>query len=148
DPASIPLVTVALARSSNPGKLPVHRIRLRGTVQGSIFRDGTGELPLEAEFGLKDVPDGEQDVVGFLEQQTAGLQLSDPLIVRPVEAGAAARDSLRVITSVKEIKSLSPEQAALGYPVRLQAVVTFHDPSWKFLTVEDGTGGIYVAGHT
>jgi signal transduction histidine kinase/ActR/RegA family two-component response regulator len=148
EPASIPLVTVAIARSWSSGELPAHRVRLRGLVRGSVFRDGTGELPLLAEFGLTDIPAGEQDVLGFVEHRQGALQLSDPLIVRAVASGTAARDALRMITSVKEIKSLSPEQAALGYPVRLRAIVTFHDPSWKFLTVHDGTGGIYVAGHT
>ena len=148
EPASIPLVTVAAARSWGPGNLPVHRIRLRGVVRASVLQDGTGALPLSADFRQQDVPAGEQDVLGFLEQQEETLQLGDPVIVHPVEHGGVGRGALREIKSIKEIKSMPPEQAALGYPVRLRAVVTIHDPSWKFLAVDDGTGGIYVAGHT
>jgi hypothetical protein len=57
-----------------------------------------------------------------------------------VETPAAAK--LPLLTSVRQIRELTPEQAALGYPLRLRAVVTYFDP-YEML-VQDPTGGIYV----
>lgn len=48
------------------------------------------------------------------------------------------------LTSIQEIRNLTPEQAALGYPVTVQAVVTFAKPSYATLFIHDGTGGIFV----
>ena len=53
---------------------------------------------------------------------------------------------LPVITNVEQIRQLTPDQAALGYPVRLRAVVTYYGGKGWELFVQDSTGGIYVDG--
>jgi two-component system, sensor histidine kinase and response regulator len=49
-----------------------------------------------------------------------------------------------VLTRVEQIRKLSPEQAALGYRVRLRGVVTYCDLPRGDLFLQDSTGGIYV----
>jgi hypothetical protein len=56
---------------------------------------------------------------------------------------AAAAATLPVLTRVSEIRKLTPEQAKLGYPVRLRAVVTYYDFPHGDFFVEDDTGGIF-----
>jgi hypothetical protein len=51
---------------------------------------------------------------------------------------------LPVLTKIGQIRSLSPTRARLGYPVRIEGVVTAYNPSWRLLTVQDETGGIAV----
>src|SRR4051812_23925868 len=51
---------------------------------------------------------------------------------------------LPLLTSVAEIRQLTPEQAALGYPVRLRAVVSFHNHH-RDCFVTDGAEGVFVA---
>jgi signal transduction histidine kinase len=61
--------------------------------------------------------------------------------------GCGSRQSvgeLPVLTKVSQIRSLSPTGARLGYPVRIDGVVTFYNPGWHLLTVQDETGGIAV----
>jgi signal transduction histidine kinase len=53
--------------------------------------------------------------------------------------------ALPVLTHADQIRRLSPEQAALGYPVRIRGVVTDDVPAPDFF-VQDGTAGIYVEG--
>lgn len=48
------------------------------------------------------------------------------------------------LTSIQQIRDLTPEQAKLGLPVKVRAVVTFAKPSYATLFVHDGTNGIFV----
>ncbi|HEY6252997.1 MAG TPA: histidine kinase [Candidatus Angelobacter sp.] len=58
----------------------------------------------------------------------------------------AAAQRLPVLTSVDEIRRLTPDQAQLGYPVRVRGVITDDIPRPDFF-VQDETAGIYVEGN-
>lgn len=53
--------------------------------------------------------------------------------------------TLPLLTLAEQIRHLSPEQAAHGYPVRIRGVVTDDVPSPDFF-VQDSSAGIYVEG--
>ena len=59
--------------------------------------------------------------------------------------GAVCAQTLPPLTRASEIRRLTPEQAALGYPVRLQGVITDDVPAPDFF-VQDRNAGIYVEG--
>ena len=64
----------------------------------------------------------------------------------PIAALAANADhSLPVLTHADQVRQLTPEQAALGYPVRLRGVVTDDVPAPDFF-VQDSTAGVYIEG--
>lgn len=70
------------------------------------------------------------------------------LLVLPVGmAGWAAGGAspLPVLTSVEQLRRLTPDQAQLGYPVRIRGVITDDIPRPDFF-VQDATAGIYVEG--
>jgi signal transduction histidine kinase len=52
---------------------------------------------------------------------------------------------LPLLTHAGQVRELTPDQAALGYPVRVQGVVTDDVPSPDFF-VQDGRAGVYVEG--
>ena len=54
---------------------------------------------------------------------------------------------LPVLTEAGAIRALSAEEAGRHYPVRLRAIVTYADPAWSMLFVQDGSGGVYVDSH-
>src|SRR5208337_1093740 len=58
----------------------------------------------------------------------------------------SAQNALPLLQTVQEIRHLTPEQAARGYPVRVHGVVTCYvrknQPPGLFL--QDATGGIYI----
>lgn len=63
-------------------------------------------------------------------------------------AGVAAQSNspnLPTLTHAEEVRRLTPEEAAKGYPVRLRGVVTMDAPAPDFF-VQDKTAGIYVEG--
>ncbi len=76
---------------------------------------------------------------------TSGRQIS---VVRaaPGEPPAAGRTraALPTLTRAVDVHSLPEAEARRGYPVRLEAVVTFFNPVGKNLVVQDETDGIYV----
>ena len=57
-------------------------------------------------------------------------------------ARGADAPALPTLTTVKQVRELSQEEAARGYPVRLRGVLTFHD--WDISFLQDATGGLYV----
>ena len=66
----------------------------------------------------------------------------------PIWVGAqSAVRPLPVLTHADQIRSLTPEQAALGYPVRVRGVITMDAPAPDFF-IQDSTAGIFVEGST
>jgi len=60
-------------------------------------------------------------------------------------AKGADASSLPVLTSIRQVREVSPEQAAQSYPVRLRGVVTFCDAKADLgLFLQDATTAIYV----
>ncbi len=53
---------------------------------------------------------------------------------------------LPVLTHADQIRRLTPEQAALGYPVVIRGVITMDAPAPDFF-IQDSTAGIYVEGN-
>ena len=51
---------------------------------------------------------------------------------------------MRVLHSITEIYTLPKDQAILGYPVDLEAVVTYCDAEWGMLFVQDKSGHTYI----
>jgi signal transduction histidine kinase len=63
-------------------------------------------------------------------------------------ANASAQTAAKTpatLTHADQIRRLNPEQAALGYPVRVRGVVTMDAPAPDFF-IQDETAGIYVEG--
>jgi diguanylate cyclase (GGDEF)-like protein/PAS domain S-box-containing protein len=62
------------------------------------------------------------------------------------QAGVAAA-RLHVLHTISEVFRLSKEEARRGYPVQMDAVVTYSDPEWGVLFIEDRTGPTFVDVH-
>ncbi len=67
-----------------------------------------------------------------------------PFISVPSHGPAASSGSLPLLTSARQIRTLTPDKANRGYPVRLRAVVTYIDPPAGDFFVQDATAGIYL----
>ena len=52
---------------------------------------------------------------------------------------------LRLIESVAEVRRLSQQDSARGYPVRIRGVITYYDPAWALCFVQGSTEGIFVS---
>jgi hypothetical protein len=52
---------------------------------------------------------------------------------------------LPVLTEIRQVRELSPDEAKRQYPVRVKAVVTYFDPHFKTLFVQDDTAGTWIS---
>ena len=53
-------------------------------------------------------------------------------------------NSLNIITNIGDIRSLTTDEAAKGYPVKITGVVPYHDSIWHIFFVHDYKDGIFV----
>ena len=59
-------------------------------------------------------------------------------------ASASELQLAEPLSTIGQVRGLSPEEARKRRPVRLKAVVTYYHHDWEMLFVEDATGGVYV----
>jgi len=52
--------------------------------------------------------------------------------------------SLPTLTRIEQIRSMTPEEAARGYPTRIRGVVTYYNMLARDLFIQDSTAGIWV----
>jgi len=74
----------------------------------------------------------------------AGLLILILTPARGLWGQAAGPSHLPELTTAKQIRALTADQANQGYPVRLRAVVTYSDLAGMDLFVQDSTAGIYI----
>ena len=152
DPFQAPLTTVAnlLASANVQPPLSLHRIRGRAHdhVVGRSFMldDGTGRIEVYSPQTLVLTNGSPVEVAGFPTRVGTNRLVLDEAVFRytvPGWAGDAAVTN-RLFDSIPDIRALTPEQAAVRSPVSLEAAVTYHDPNWGVLFVQQGDSGIYV----
>ncbi len=143
--AAVPVVPVRDLLGIAVDKLPRHRVHLRGAVAASGDRltidDGTGRLILTPYATSPRVTGTGVDVLGFVERSGPGAVVSDALLSR---AGTKTPSEIR---RVGDIHKLSFEQAQSRLPIHVIATVTYMDPLYGLLFVQDASGGVYVDAH-
>lgn len=88
------------------------------------------------------------EIPAFLSRclQRLGIAAVIAILACSVKASAqTVTKTLTIFTHADQVRRLSPEQAALGYPVRIRGVVTMDAPAPDFF-IQDETAGIYVEG--
>ena len=68
------------------------------------------------------------------------------LVCSPPVCAAQLPDRTEAVTSIPEIRNLSKSQARAGRPVHLEGMISYVDPIWKFLFLQDGNDGVFVHG--
>ncbi|HKB03290.1 MAG TPA: ATP-binding protein [Gemmataceae bacterium] len=158
-------IVVTRPAPENPFALPVtvpaslperaeHRVRISGQAIGPVA-DGVLTLQSAGDtFGVAAGPEvvaraGDRfDAVGFPTVRD-GLRFLEDAVVRGYAPGRsrdgpAAAGLLPVVQGVRELRRMSADDVARGYPVRMQATVTFHEPTFDLMFVHDGNEGIFV----
>jgi diguanylate cyclase (GGDEF)-like protein/PAS domain S-box-containing protein len=79
----------------------------------------------------------------FARMTLAGLVLANPPVFAadPPPPDAARYGALH---SIREVRQLTPVQAARGLPVRLQAIVTYYHHEWDMAFVQDAQDAVFV----
>ena len=150
-PLSAPLMTTASLLGMPAGRLPERRVRIRGRLEAAgeagAFRmqDGTGSLNVRFGFTSNVRLGDNVEVAGFPHRDSGGFYLDSASTL--ADNLALGRGSPPVLTTIHQVRSLSPNEAMRKYPVHIRATVTYFDPGNYIVFVEDRNDGIYVSPH-
>ncbi|MEJ2145249.1 MAG: PAS domain S-box protein [Acidobacteriota bacterium] len=173
-PEAVPLWTAKGLSELSVAQTPVHRVRIQGKVvswgagRPLLVQDDTGSVEVLTPHPPTAGPGESIEVVGFLRfgrDPERGVVLREGQILAAPQSKTgsghsevskssgmdsevtAAPKPMPVLTAVADIHRLSQGEAARGYPVRVRAVVTYFDPDWQLLFVQDSSGGVFVEHH-
>jgi signal transduction histidine kinase len=132
---------------------PPHRVRLdivavrRESVRTFVVEDATGHM--EAEIDQPElVQQGSRiRLWGFLEPGGDRPYLADTrshLLEGTAITPPAREPGLRTLRKAADVRALSRREAERGYPVSLDAIVTYVDPRYNHLFVQDDSAGLFV----
>jgi signal transduction histidine kinase/CheY-like chemotaxis protein len=161
DPFAIPLQTIDQLTGNASQTSKGHRVRVQGTVTQQsgdvlLIRDETGELQIQTSQVAAVEPGSKVYVAGFPVLKDSRMTLEDLVLQKfdtsdlsaPVgsqtEHSATRPQDLRLLTTVHQVHQLTPDAAKRGYPVQLRGVITYFDPAWHFVFLQDATGGIFI----
>lgn len=104
----------------------------------AVGPDGSGQCPPSNAFHRE--PFSPSPIVNALH--ICRFLLSGGVISGATIAFSADAE-LPLLTTVQQVRQLSPEEAARGYPVKLQGVITYFAAGQPFRFLQDATGGTY-----
>jgi signal transduction histidine kinase len=149
--------------SANPDQnTPVSPIRVRGTVAHHVLgdylivKDNTGNLRVPFQGLTYFNPGSHVEIFAFpvsarpelvLTNITVKLVLPDSGRDEPAAAiltPTVANSTLPSLTNIMQIRTLSPQEASRGYPVKLTGVITYFDPATYLYFLQDKTSGVYL----
>jgi len=148
-PQGIPVRTIREVASLPGDSLAESMLHLRGSIvsggvrEESRIEDGSGSIRIRQAPNAA-LPIGAiVDVLGFAELGQGELRITDAKLAQ-ANPGSNPAGHDHIITSVAEVHTLSPEEAAGAIPVHVRATVTYINPETNTLFVQDQTGPTYV----
>jgi signal transduction histidine kinase len=159
DLLALPVTPIDRLTVSKEGKSR-QRVHIQGVLEqrpdgtAVAVHDRTSAVQVQCPYkpGLRF--DSGVDVFGYPRLADGELVLKDSVILptgslpppasRTPQVSSNVQPSLPSVETAQTIRRLSKSEAARGYPVNMQGVVTFTDSRWRSLFVQDSTGGIFV----
>jgi PAS domain S-box-containing protein len=157
-PFAAPTIPIRQVASTNDGR----RVKVTGVAieivppSKLVLKDDTGEITVRTEEELTVWAGDRIEAFGFPVMEKSGLILNHSLLrliahqaapgLPPTNvAGLPPPPYLPMLQRIADVRALLPEEARLGFPVRLRGVVTFYDGRANSLFVRDATHGIFVS---
>ena len=140
-----------------PAPAFLHRVRVKGNVSRTPdgnwrLSDATGAIRIHSTQPLIVATNSPVEVLGFPGGTPTAPVLEDATLFLPAwpqDTGSRTQADppllLPVLTQAEIVRNLPVSEAQRGYPVRIQGVITYADPDWNLLFVQDDTSGIYIA---
>lgn len=130
-PAGTSVRVSGVVRAQQPGRL-------------LTIRDETGQVDL-LTVQVRPMEIGERvEAVGVVTAKAAETTLGDALFRVASSAAPPRADGLPKLRLADQLRELSPEEAAKGYPVQLAGVITWARPEAEFFFIRDVSGGVCV----
>ncbi|WP_263784781.1 response regulator [Salinibacter grassmerensis] len=150
-PRTKPLTSVRAAQTIQPPSGPM--VRTRGVIAaktaGAVLqlRDSTGQIQVQPRAPPSVGVGDSVEVIGIRAESSDAAYLRNA-VVHSLDGASQPADTAAgtppLLTRASSILELPREEARQDAPVRLEGVVTYADPSWKLLFIQDETAGIFV----
>jgi PAS domain S-box-containing protein len=152
DPYSLPIQSVASLQKNPRGSLPSHRLHLQGKVfplqlgNWLLFQDASGSLEVYSKQTTPLSAGNFLDVVGFPVVRENKLVLEDSSYRHRTSLpfDGPTEKPLLVLSDIVKVRQLNNQEAAQGYPVLLQGVVTYFNDEASSFFLEGRQAGIIV----
>ena len=147
-----PLVPISSLLSANPHGANDAIVRVQGKFrlatpdQPLLVEDQTGQIPVE---GIQVPPEADGtgvELLGRLRRVGATAVFQSGSFRKTVQSGGTNPQMLPVLTSAKQVKYLSREEAGRKYPVKLRGVITSTISWFQSFVLQDATDGVFVRG--
>jgi diguanylate cyclase (GGDEF)-like protein len=151
-PERSPLYTIRTLYAGDPNKLG-HRVRIRGRIavaaaDSLLIEDRWGATACQISRPSSLKRGAAVEVEGFPGRDGLRIDLSHAVAHAipddQIDAADSGERGLSVLRTVKSVRELTPAVAARGLPMRVRGVITYVDPLWRQLFLQDESGGIYV----
>ena len=141
DPFSLPVKTLAELNKAPAGTLVHISGKILEGKQGLAITDGKLTVPLSLRGFFQG---SSADVVGFWTGQGLEDALARPSSYSLNRAPAGSPALSGDIVHLSQLKRLSEAEASAHRRVTVRAVVTYFDPDWRLLFVQDDTAAAFV----
>lgn len=130
-------------------------VLVRGAVTkktaGTLFhlRDSTGAIQVQPRTAPSVEAGDSAKIIGFRVQTADRVFLGDAVVhsLESTQSQTASTDTAAVpppLVNSESVLELSSQQAQREYPVQIEGVITYVDPAWQMLFVQDETAGIFL----
>jgi PAS domain S-box-containing protein len=151
-PTQIPVTKISALTEDWKTAPPRHRIRVQGVVmpgdrEGTLLvRDSSGIIAAQTLFTRPIAPGDEVDLIGFADLGSPVPRIINAVYLRIKALAIQSKEEsgLPTLTSIKQIHRLRAEEAARGYPVRIQGIITYHNPQLSMTFIQDENDAIYL----
>jgi signal transduction histidine kinase/CheY-like chemotaxis protein len=160
DPLSFPVQSIVSLLPLAPLGHSGHRVRVQGIVAQQpdndlLINDETGSLLINTGQLTIPRPGSRVEVFGFPAFKESRVTLEDAVFQEINEKSSLSNSEnqnktsymphgkLPVLTTMRQLHLLSPEEAKRSYPIHFIGVLTYFDPLWRFMFIQDATGGVF-----
>ncbi len=152
EPSRIPITRIATLEGKWKTQPPTRRLRIQGSVMPGneagtlLVRDSTGVIEAETLFARPIAPGDEVDLIGFADLGSKRPRITSAVYLRIKAQAIQSREEkgLPTLTEIRKVRDLSKEEAARGYPVRIQGVITYHNPQLSMTFIQNKGDAIYL----
>jgi PAS domain S-box-containing protein len=148
----LPVTSIAMLQKQWKSRPPQRRIRIQGTVMPGnslgtlLVQDKTGIIEAQTLFTRPIAPGDEVDLSGFADLSSDRPRIVSAIYLRIKALAIQSREEtgLPTLTRIKRVHTLSSQDAARGFPVLIQGVITYHNPQLSMTFIQDQSDAIYL----
>ncbi len=120
------------------------RIRLDPLTQKMRFEDATGSVPINFLNGIPPNTNSDIECLSRWTRSGTNVVFQEAVAREALKEQGGRSNTLPLLTTAIQVQQLTREEAARGYPVEIQGVVTSVSTDYRSLLIQDSTRSVFV----